>query len=887
MKPVKLVFSGLNSYRKEQSIDFNRLSEGGLFGIFGVTGAGKSTILDAMTLALFGDVNRAPNNTQGIINSASSKCFVSFTFDLSGHSYCAERVYKRKKGDNFAAQFDRGRLIVDDEQVLAEKSDEINRAVRSLLHMNCERFCQTVILPQGKFDRFIRMSPADRNKMFEELFDLERYGKRLSLQASQHLTLSEKQLEALDDKLSMLSDYSDDHISSLHKLIREGESEIKRMNELSVQQQKSLAQLEMKQKLAEELERQRNILEDLRPLQNAFEEKRLILINARAAEPLRNDLEAVKKEYAEVKKASLLNDQASLKLEKQRKELSAQTELLKQLEAEEQTMRNKEEHLQESLKRAIIYQQQAKELQGTIIGLQQEAQRSAWQSLLSQAEQKLLKLQEQLQSLDHQLLDMKKSEDSLFHQWEEALGRLNQLRKISSAAFLAADLTEGQVCPVCGSMHHPNLAHGADTVDLQAAEQQCNKIKIQLDEIKQQIRIIEDQHSSVQKEAGIWQEKTHQLKQVNTEHNSRLLELKRNLDNTLKRMQDESDCSDPQAEMAASKQRLEKFMGNLAQVRTSHEQISQLANEARVEQEKARNTLVLMDEQLAKFKDRLLQSVHKAGFPDINTALKALLTIEQRQQLTTEIDKYDQRRQQAERECCRLEAELSDGYSPALLEQARLAAAEISAELNRTQVELSRNKVGLETAERDKIRAQEIAEQRKEVSLSVDTWRRLCGLLKGNAFVRYLSRDSLRSIVYDASNVLLSLTAHRYQLELIEDQRGSDFIIIDNNNGGVRRLVSGLSGGETFIVSLALALALSRKIQMQSAPLGFFFLDEGFGALDDASLSSVMDVLERLPSAERCVGIITHVAAVRERVPRYLEIQSDPLTGSHAVLRSN
>lgn len=103
----------------------------------------------------------------------------------------------------------------------------------------------------------------------------------------------------------------------------------------------------------------------------------------------------------------------------------------------------------------------------------------------------------------------------------------------------------------------------------------------------------------------------------------------------------------------------------------------------------------------------------------------------------------------------------------------------------------------------------------------------------------------------------------------------------------MRRPVAGLSGGETFLVSLALALALSQRIEMSSVPLGFFFLDEGFGSLDDGSLEAVLDVLERLPSDRRAVGVITHVRAVQERIPRYLEVSSDPVHGSTIRLCKN
>ena len=177
MIPLNLRFAGLNSYRSQQEINFQELAAEGLFGIFGVTGAGKSTILDAMTLALFGVVNRAPRGTQGMINSREKSCSVSFSFRLGQHTYRAERLFERAKGEAFSAQGKSCRLICDDGVVMADKAELMNAAIKKLLNMDCQRFCQTVILPQGKFDQLLKLRPGERGALFEELFHFQAYGK--------------------------------------------------------------------------------------------------------------------------------------------------------------------------------------------------------------------------------------------------------------------------------------------------------------------------------------------------------------------------------------------------------------------------------------------------------------------------------------------------------------------------------------------------------------------------------------------------------------------------------------------------------------------------------------------------------------------------------------
>ena len=144
---------------------------------------------------------------------------------------------------------------------------------------------------------------------------------------------------------------------------------------------------------------------------------------------------------------------------------------------------------------------------------------------------------------------------------------------------------------------------------------------------------------------------------------------------------------------------------------------------------------------------------------------------------------------------------------------------------------------------------------------------RLARYLRGNAFVNYLANERLEEICRRASRLLASLSSGRLEL----GTRPEDgFFIRDNANGGLERATTSLSGGETFLVSLALALALSDTIQLGRAPMEFFFLDEGFGTLDTELLDTVMNALERLRSDRRAIGVISHVGMLRERITRRL-----------------
>ncbi|MGV2913787.1 SbcC/MukB-like Walker B domain-containing protein, partial [Bacillus safensis] len=168
-----------------------------------------------------------------------------------------------------------------------------------------------------------------------------------------------------------------------------------------------------------------------------------------------------------------------------------------------------------------------------------------------------------------------------------------------------------------------------------------------------------------------------------------------------------------------------------------------------------------------------------------------------------------------------------------------------------------------------------IHERLAELQQEIDRLDKLQTVFKGNTFVEFLAEEQLESVSRDASARLGILTRQRYAIEV--DSEGG-FVMRDDANGGVRRPVSSLSGGETFLTSLALALALSAQIQLRGEfPLQFFFLDEGFGTLDQDLLDTVITALEKLQSQNLAVGVISHVEELKMRLPKKLIVHpADP-----------
>ncbi len=223
MRPLQLKLTGINSYREEQIIDFETLTSQGLFGIFGPTGSGKSSILDAMTLALYA---KLPRDTKNFINTNEKKANVSFLFSITTdktRKYLAERSFRYHTGNNASTvRNTTGRLILyegDTETVLADKPTEVTNECIRLLGLTSEDFMRTVVLPQGQFSEFLRLKNKERRVMLQRIFHLEKYG------------IEDLPLSTLSGEKKGYEDISSQKLSSLKKEKKENTKQCATLSE--------------------------------------------------------------------------------------------------------------------------------------------------------------------------------------------------------------------------------------------------------------------------------------------------------------------------------------------------------------------------------------------------------------------------------------------------------------------------------------------------------------------------------------------------------------------------------------------------------------------------------------------------------------------------------
>ena len=244
MRPIQLQMSGLQSYRELQTIDFSQLVDAGVFGIFGPTGSGKSSILDAITLSLYGKVERASGGTQAIMNHAEQTLFVSFTFELtnaaSTERYRVERQFKRGAEMSINGTISRLLHIRDNETiVLADKAGEVNQQIQHILGLSMQDFTRAVVLPQGKFAEFLTLTGKDRRQMLQRLFHLETYGDHLSAKVSSKVKETDSAVKQLAAEQQGLGDATSSALEEANKKLIETEQEAVR-SRLHLEQQEKV-----------------------------------------------------------------------------------------------------------------------------------------------------------------------------------------------------------------------------------------------------------------------------------------------------------------------------------------------------------------------------------------------------------------------------------------------------------------------------------------------------------------------------------------------------------------------------------------------------------------------------------------------------------------------
>ncbi|WDV44425.1 SbcC/MukB-like Walker B domain-containing protein [Clostridiaceae bacterium M8S5] len=278
MRPRKLKIQGLNSFLQMQEIDFMKLNQRGLFGVFGPTGSGKSSILDGIILALYGKI---PRGTREFVNTSTDKLYVSFEFDTKSSEnrnvYRVDRAFRRDKHGKTKMDFARLNSLGDKSEVIAEGASQVENNIINIIGLQRDDFTRSVILPQGKFSEFLKLQDSDRNNMMERMLSLSKYGKNLSEALKAKSNNNKAELDSLQGERSRYQDVSKEQLDTLEKeykeLIKTGEKleiEIKELNtkyqaykksyDLNIELNKYVSTKENLEKMSYEIDKNKEVL---------------------------------------------------------------------------------------------------------------------------------------------------------------------------------------------------------------------------------------------------------------------------------------------------------------------------------------------------------------------------------------------------------------------------------------------------------------------------------------------------------------------------------------------------------------------------------------------------------------------------------------------------
>jgi exonuclease SbcC len=786
MRPVRLELEGFTAYREMTVCDFEGAD---LFVLTGPTGAGKSSLIDAMTFALYGSVPRYdnPNLVHPVISQGKLEARVRFDFSVEGTPYTAVRVVRRTKG---GATTKEARLESGG-QTLAGSADELTEKVRSIIGLNFEQFITCVVLPQGDFARFLHERPAERQDLLTKLLGVDVYEKMGTLARIREAEARQKS-RLYQDELDRAADVTEEarrearrrrgDLEKLKKEVESAEPELVKLQRLVEDAEREAARWEGEKKLLEKVEIPKGTIEladGIRRARASFEEARDARAEAAAAVSA---------------------------LEQRRSEFPHEAEL-RELERSHRELEEKRERLRSAEEKSAAA--------GDELSVR-EREKTATEERVNIERELLARTQRELAAHD-----------------------------------LRAHLESGTPCPVCGR-----------TVETLP--------KIPAPALASAEKALEKAEKARATAADSWQE--HSRAAAQTAERVRGLA----------------------AEVAALRKKLVKSPA-LDEVTAKLQTVSRFEEEigvARTRAEQTRSTETKLEKEVGKLADQEGQALRR--FDESRDALSFLRP--------PAADRADVGRAWSELHAW-AQAELPRRRDLAAKSAEARKAAEEERERRLSAIEVRCRELGvviarerprdgvvsalacaeteLERIERTLERARTLREGIEKETEEAHVAGALGQHLRATGFERWLLEESFRRLVEGATVILKELSSGQYSFEY--DDR-LNFEVVDHRNADERRSARTLSGGETFLASLALALTLADETAQLAAQgtarLESLFLDEGFGTLDDETLDVVGAAIAELGSRGRVVGVVTHQQNLAATIPIQYRVSRNPVTST-------
>lgn len=919
MRPIKLTLCAFGPYAGKTVLELDKLGERGLYLITGDTGAGKTTIFDAITFALYGEAsggNRAPGMLRSKYAEPATPTEVELVFAYGGKRYTIRRnpEYERpaKRGEGFTKERANAELILPDGRVVTRQRD-VDGAVRDIMGIDRDQFAQIAMIAQGDFLKLLLASTEERKKIFRQIFRTERFQ-----QLQERLKGESGRLKALlDTARSSIAQYMDsvvcpaedplgqelekvrqgaaplaDGVAAIQQLIgrdREAEAQLAgRIQQLEGQiaaATAGLAKAEETARAAGELQAAQAALEQAMPRRQALYDA---LAEEKAKQPAREalaggiaQLEALLPAYGE--------------LEEKRKTAAG---LAAKLQA------NSEAHAGKQKELAVLAQALERQKQTRAALENAGEQKAVLEAALhkaAQRQQALGALQQtcaECGALQRGLAAAQAAYRLACAQAEEQIGLYEQKNRLyldAQAGILAETLQAGVPCPVCGATAHPRPARKAEGAPTKARLEQLKKAADQAREAAAEASRAAGELSGKTAEKESARQK--QLEQLLGESHGPGAE---------------GGIEAAAAEVAAQLRALAAQMGEedkrLTQKRGLDEQIpreeqraGRLREEISALERAAAAWAAQKDEAAGRVKALMEQLPHESAAA-AQQALEALRRQQREQNAALEKaadelaaceKKINERKGQVQQLTALLQGAPPIDREKEAARKAALTACRngLTEQKEAVHARLAANEANLANI---KAKAQDVLKTEERW-----TWvKALANTANGNIggkekvmLETYVQMTYFDRIVARANTRFMIMSNGQYELKRRaeadnrQSQSGLELDVIDHYNGS-ERPVETLSGGESFKASLSLALGLSDEIQASAGGvrLDTMFVDEGFGSLDGDSLQQAIRALVGLAESNRLVGIISHVEGLKERIDKQIVVTKDKSGGSRAAI---
>lgn len=895
MRPVRLTMSAFGSYAKETTIDFTEVKNG-IFLIAGDTGSGKTTIFDAICFALFDRTSggkRDASDMRSQFADAMTETFVEFAFSYGEDNYCIrrnpkyERASRRKDKDGnikMTVEQPRVELIMPDGQLFRGKVKETNEKIVEILGVDAEQFTQISMLAQGDFMKLLQAPSNKRKEIFSNIFHTDIYWRlqeELKKKAKQSYVELEDNRKSIEQELKSVKWQSTEPMSfqettgdelteTLQELVLSGKQQEKELREKLKQKERLLEEKNAQLSAGMEINRAFRQLfllyeeeKELAREEKDREEQNVLLQNARRAAIVR--MEEEKLLVCRQTLADIQRKQETVKetLEQTKKE---EVQLAKEKETLQQRQKENTPHLLEEyirLRDTIpLYEQAEKGLQEL---KKQEKSVAQYQKRTETQKQEKAKKQDLLlllhQEVNDALSDYQKANDSFIAE---------------QAGILAQKLQENMPCPVCGSKLHPQKARLSEEVvseaEVKAKKQKWMELETQENTLTAQMQTLQKQ---IEETAAKQQEEEAKMqleKQQQKDREAKLIfQTKEAAQAAMESVEEERKALQEAAEQAERKWLLTK------------EQAKVLSGEEKslAEQEK-------QSRESYKTTEKDYEEIRKQqGFVTEEAYRQAKLTEKQIEELAEKQQAFHERKLRNEEARKQLERQTENRNETdveELREEIRILEAEKKELDNQYKDCYSNNKRNEEAMHTITGFMTKRSELVQKYMLYANLDKTANGGLSGTAkmdFQTYIQRHYFERMIREANKRLLKMTSNQFVLQCRDLDRlgtqgavGLDLDVYSLVTDKTRD-VKTLSGGESFMAALAMALGMADVIQSKAGKmkLDTMFVDEGFGSLDDEARREAMQTLTELAGDRRLVGIISHVSELKEQIDQKLIVE--------------